>query len=74
MPNARECCRFFFLVEEENTPLSITVTPCGSLVDWSLEVHDIPQEFSGAYSGAYVELPCRGINLQAVASARNKWL
>ncbi|XP_077999345.1 protein NDNF-like [Glandiceps talaboti] len=41
--------RFFFSVDEDNTPVSITVTPCAALLEWQLTL--LPDEGSGDGSG-----------------------
>ncbi|CAH1795624.1 unnamed protein product [Owenia fusiformis] len=39
--------RYYFLVEEDATPLMITLTPCGSAVEWRVSVHEAPVQHSG---------------------------
>ncbi len=43
--------RFFFMVEEDNTPVSIIITPCASAVEWKLSLQDLPEEKSGDGTG-----------------------
>ncbi|XP_007432434.1 protein NDNF [Python bivittatus] len=43
--------RFFFVVEEDNTPLAVTVTPCDAPLEWKLSLQDLPEESSGEGSG-----------------------
>ncbi|NXR60387.1 NDNF protein, partial [Rhadina sibilatrix] len=43
--------RYFFVVEEDNTPLAVTVTPCDAPLEWKLSVQDLPEEASGEGSG-----------------------
>lgn len=43
--------RYFFVVEEDNTPLSITVTPCDAPLEWKLHLQELPEERSGEGSG-----------------------
>ncbi|XP_068960985.1 protein NDNF [Petaurus breviceps papuanus] len=43
--------RYFFVVEEDNTPLSVTVTPCDAPLEWSLSLQELPEEASGESSG-----------------------
>ncbi|XP_070545520.1 protein NDNF-like [Ptychodera flava] len=45
--------RYFFSVEEDNTPVSITVTPCSELLEWQLTL--LPDEGSGEASGDGLE-------------------
>ncbi|XP_045395306.1 protein NDNF-like [Lemur catta] len=44
--------RYFFVVEEDNTPLSVTVTPCDVPLEWKLSLQELPEETSGEGSGA----------------------
>ena len=39
------------MVEEDNTPLSITVTPCDAPLEWKLSLQELPEEASGEGSG-----------------------
>ncbi|KAL2304677.1 hypothetical protein Nmel_006629 [Mimus melanotis] len=39
--------RYFFVVEEDNTPLAVTVTPCDAPLEWKLSVQELPEEASG---------------------------
>ncbi|XP_006825081.1 protein NDNF-like [Saccoglossus kowalevskii] len=41
--------RYFFSVDEDNTPVSITVTPCAALLEWQLSL--LPHEESEEPSG-----------------------
>ncbi|NXE92411.1 NDNF protein, partial [Menura novaehollandiae] len=43
--------RYFFVVEEDNTPLAVTVTPCDAPLEWNLSVQELPEEASGEGSG-----------------------
>nr|XP_008266126.1 protein NDNF isoform X2 [Oryctolagus cuniculus] len=43
--------RYFFVVEEDNTPLSVTVTPCDAPLEWKLRLQELPEEASGESSG-----------------------
>lgn len=43
--------RYFFVVEEDNTPLSVTVTPCDAPLEWKLSLQELPEEASGEGSG-----------------------
>ncbi|NXX51036.1 NDNF protein, partial [Tricholaema leucomelas] len=43
--------RYFFVVEEDNTPLAVTVTPCDAPLEWKLSVQELPEETSGEGSG-----------------------
>ncbi|XP_015684419.1 protein NDNF [Protobothrops mucrosquamatus] len=43
--------RFFFVVEEDNTPFAVTVTPCDTPLEWKLSLQDLPEESSGEGSG-----------------------
>ncbi|XP_036306309.1 protein NDNF [Pipistrellus kuhlii] len=43
--------RYFFMVEEDNTPLSVTVTPCDTPLEWRLSLQELPEEASGQGSG-----------------------
>ncbi|KAK9398904.1 protein NDNF [Crotalus adamanteus] len=43
--------RFFFVVEEDNTPFAVTVTPCDTPLEWKLSLQDLPEESSGEDSG-----------------------
>lgn len=39
------------MVEEDNTPLSVTVTPCDAPLEWKLSLQELPEEASGDGSG-----------------------
>lgn len=39
------------MVEEDNTPLSVTVTPCDTPLEWKLSLQELPEEASGQGSG-----------------------
>lgn len=39
------------MVEEDNTPLSVTVTPCDAPLEWKLTLQELPEEASGEGSG-----------------------
>ncbi|XP_066576094.1 protein NDNF [Amia ocellicauda] len=43
--------RYYFVVEEDNTPLSVTVTPCDAPLEWTLSLQELPEESSGDGSG-----------------------
>ncbi|XP_077572873.1 protein NDNF [Stigmatopora nigra] len=43
--------RYYFVVEEDNTPLLVTVTPCDAPLDWTLTLQELPEEASGEASG-----------------------
>ncbi|KAG8592875.1 hypothetical protein GDO81_000650 [Engystomops pustulosus] len=43
--------RYFFVVEEDNTPLSVIVTPCDAPLEWKLTLQELPEEASGEGSG-----------------------
>ncbi|KPP60001.1 protein NDNF-like [Scleropages formosus] len=43
--------RYYFVVEEDNTPLSVTVTPCDAPLEWKLTLQELPEESSGESSG-----------------------
>ncbi|XP_031431030.1 protein NDNF isoform X1 [Clupea harengus] len=43
--------RYFFVVEEDNTPLSVTITPCDAPLEWKLTLQELPEEASGEGSG-----------------------
>ncbi|XP_064791643.1 protein NDNF [Oncorhynchus masou masou] len=43
--------RYYFVVEEDNTPLSVTVTPCDAPLEWKLTLQELPDEASGEGSG-----------------------
>nr|XP_020458967.1 protein NDNF isoform X2 [Monopterus albus] len=43
--------RYYFAVEEDNTPLSVTVTPCDAPLEWKLTLQELPEEASGEGSG-----------------------
>jgi len=50
--------RYYFVVEEDNTPLSVTVTPCDAPLEWKLTLQELPEEASGEASGTGT----RGVN------------
>lgn len=39
------------MVEEDNTPLAVTVTPCDAPLEWKLSLQELPEESSGESSG-----------------------
>lgn len=39
------------MVEEDNTPLSVTVTPCDAPLEWTLSLQELPEAASGEGSG-----------------------
>lgn len=39
------------MVEEDNTPLSVTITPCDAPLEWKLTLQELPEEASGEGSG-----------------------
>ncbi|CAN0141451.1 unnamed protein product [Lampetra planeri] len=43
--------RFYLVVEEDNTPLWLVLTPCDASLEWTLRVEDLPEEASGGGSG-----------------------
>ncbi|XP_051961391.1 protein NDNF-like [Xyrauchen texanus] len=43
--------RYYFVVEEDNTPLLVTVTPCDAPLEWRLTLQELPEEHSGEGSG-----------------------
>ncbi|KAK1175352.1 protein NDNF-like isoform X1 [Acipenser oxyrinchus oxyrinchus] len=43
--------RYYIVVEEDNTPLSVTVTPCDAPLEWKLSLQELPEESSGEGSG-----------------------
>ncbi|XP_055800240.1 protein NDNF-like [Salvelinus fontinalis] len=43
--------RYYFVVEEDNTPMSVTVTPCDAPLEWKLTLQELPDEASGEGSG-----------------------
>lgn len=48
--------RYYFVVEEDNTPLSVTVTPCDAPLEWRLTLQELPEEGSGEGSGNYSQV------------------
>lgn len=48
------------MVEEDNTPLSVTVTPCDAPLEWKLTLQELPEEASGEASGIDGRLCRRG--------------
>lgn len=48
---SRHFHRYYFVVEEDNTPLSVTVTPCDAPLEWKLTLQELPEEASGEGSG-----------------------
>lgn len=49
--------RYFFMVEEDNTPLSVTVTPCDAPLEWKLSLQELPEEGSADGSGKGQDSP-----------------
>ncbi|XP_043917472.1 protein NDNF isoform X2 [Protopterus annectens] len=43
--------RYYFVVEEDNTPLAVTVTPCDAPLEWRLSLQELPEDASGEGSG-----------------------
>ncbi|KTG01395.1 hypothetical protein cypCar_00011858 [Cyprinus carpio] len=43
--------RYYFVVEEDNTPLLVTVTPCDAPLEWRLMLQELPEDRSGEGSG-----------------------
>ncbi|XP_056305536.1 protein NDNF [Danio aesculapii] len=43
--------RYYFVVEEDNTPLLVTVTPCDAPLEWRLTLQELPEDRSGEGSG-----------------------
>ncbi|KAI9535920.1 hypothetical protein NQZ68_039020 [Dissostichus eleginoides] len=43
--------RYYFVVEEDNTPLSVTVTPCDAPLEWRLSLQELKEEGSAEGSG-----------------------
>ncbi|XP_071829310.1 protein NDNF-like isoform X2 [Apostichopus japonicus] len=43
-----EVQRYFFLVEEDNTAVSIMVTPCSYQINWELYLMELPEDGSGS--------------------------
>uniref|UniRef100_V9KKV5 Protein NDNF n=1 Tax=Callorhinchus milii TaxID=7868 RepID=V9KKV5_CALMI len=43
--------RYYFVVEEDNTPLLIIITPCDAPLEWKLSLQELPEESSGEGSG-----------------------
>lgn len=41
------------MVEEDNTPLSVMVTPCDAPLEWKLTLQELPEEASGQGSGMF---------------------
>ena len=49
--------RYFFMVEEDNTPVSVTVTPCDAPLEWKLSLQELPEEASSDGSGKWQDPP-----------------
>lgn len=45
------------MVEEDNTPLLVTVTPCDAPLEWRLTLQELPEERSGEGSGIRIKSP-----------------
>lgn len=45
------------MVEEDNTPLSVTVTPCDAPLEWKLSLQELPEESSADGSGKQQNAP-----------------
>lgn len=45
------------MVEEDNTPLSVTVTPCDAPLEWKLSLQELPEEASADGSGKWQDAP-----------------
>ncbi|XP_076996285.1 protein NDNF [Tamandua tetradactyla] len=43
--------RYFFTVEEDDTPLAVTVTPCDAPLEWKLRLQELPEPASADGSG-----------------------
>ncbi|XP_072050450.1 protein NDNF-like [Amphiura filiformis] len=39
---------YFFMVEEDSTPVAISVTPCQAQLQWKLSLHELPEDGSGS--------------------------
>lgn len=39
------------MVEEDNTPLAVMVTPCDAPLEWKLSLQELPEESSADGSG-----------------------
>lgn len=50
-------CRYYFVVEEDNTPLLVTVTPCDAPLEWRLTLQELPEDRSGEGSGIRIKSP-----------------
>ncbi|XP_027986047.2 protein NDNF [Eptesicus fuscus] len=61
--------RYFFVVEEDNTPLSVTVTPCDTPLEWRLSLQELPEEASGQGSGEQEPEPLEQQRPQATHEA-----
>lgn len=55
------------MVEEDNTPLSVTVTPCDTPLEWKLSLQELPEEASGEGSGEQHPVAQRMLHSQPVA-------
>ncbi|XP_063969073.1 protein NDNF-like [Lytechinus pictus] len=40
--------KFFFTVDEDNTPVRIVVTPCSARIEWNLSMLELPEDGSGS--------------------------
>lgn len=49
--------RYFFMVEEDNTPLSVTVTPCDAPLEWKLSLQELHEGSSADGSGKQLDPP-----------------
>lgn len=54
--------RYYFVVEEDNTPLLVTVTPCDAPLEWRLTLQELPEDRSGEGSGIRIKSPNRCCN------------
>ena len=45
------------MVEEDNTPLSVIVTPCDAPLEWKLSLQELPEESSADGSGKQLDPP-----------------
>ncbi len=55
--NFPHSCRYYFVVEEDNTPLLVTVTPCDAPLEWRLMLQELPEDRSGEGSGIRIKSP-----------------
>ena len=57
-------CSYFFLVEEEKAPMSMSINPCASAVDWQLSRSEwtkwADEETSGDQTGRLSNIPIIG--------------